>query len=91
MVRHDGCLPHLNLGIEPVNLGQLLFEDATPQGAKHDMGKVSLSTSCSDVAFKVTEERMPPLYAHGDHIQSAATIVLPFRPSVLAGLDFMGR
>ena len=68
-----------------------MFKDATPQGAKHDMRKVRLTTAGSDVAFKMAEERTPPFYAHGDHIQTAATIVLPLRPTVLVGLDVMGR
>ena len=53
------------------------------------MREVRRSPFGFNIAFQVTEYRMPPIYAHGNHIQAAAPVVLPFGAAVLVMLNVM--
>ena len=90
MVGHDGALPHLYLGEEAVNLGELLFEDGTSKGTKDDVRKVCPTPAGAYVALKASEQWVPTSDAEGEHIQAATTIVVPFSTTVLVVLGIMG-
>ena len=89
MIGHNGSLPHRYLWIKVMNLGQLHFKDSMSQRTKNNMRKAFRTTACMYVTFDMSEQRMSPFYAEGNHIQTTAAIVLPVSTSVLVVLNIM--
>ena len=90
MVRHESCLPQLNLGIMVVYLRQLLFQDSTTKGCGDNMREGCRVALGSYIAFQMPEKALSAFYAEGYHIQASASIVLPVSTTMLVMPDIMG-
>lgn len=53
------------------------------------MREVCRSALCSYVAFYVSKQGMPPIYAQGYHIQATYPVVLPLCAAVLGVVDIV--